>query len=290
MLYLLLILFAVSAQQKKDIQVKFVLAERSYNQFYRSDERSLIQKQSALKIADILNENFPFFHFTGNESDKKLFIYLTSKDKGATSKIHETGFKFSLPSEKNDNDGSLYFTFRTIEDFSKELPSSANLFIDEIISTFRNKLESNKAGMVGSVLSRVEVSDDYFILAVKTTGKDMDTIVTRFYIAPLNEEEFRIAKNSELRIVTTFGFDIFDNVDNVIDAKVISCIKNIEAAHSKYNLPLTYPERSLMMEIIDTANTSMSSNDTISKKVYLLNYLPLINTGLELALPSEISN
>jgi len=284
--YFIFILFAVHAQQKKDIQVKFILEEETYNQFYNDNERTNIESQCALQITDILNEDFPFFHFTTNGSDKKLFIYLTGKDKASTNKIHETGFKFHIPAETSENsDRKLYFTFRAIEDFKKELPVSSDLFIDEITSTFKTKLEQNKAEMVSTVLSRVEISDDYFVLIMNSNNG-----VKRLYIAPLNENEFRIARNSEFRIVTTLSFDIFANSDDIVDAKVISCIKNIESARTKYHLPVSYPERSLLMELTNTTNTTMTPVDTISKMVYLLNYLPLINTGMELASPSDISN
>ncbi len=280
---LIFITSSVFAQQKKTIQVKFELLEPSYTAFYVNTEIYRIKYQCASNIADLLNKEYAFFHFTTSDANKKLIIFLTSKDKLSSSKIHETGFKLQIPDSIQGD--LLYFTFRPIESYNKLLPTSVDLFIDEITSTFNAQLAKNSREMVSSVLSKYEVANDYFILVLKTNGN-----IKRYYIAPLNENKFRIAKNSELRIVTTLGSVIFDNTDGIVDAKVISCIKDIQAAQTKYNLPPTYPERSLLMEIIDTVNKPVDMNDTISKKVYLLNYLPLINSEMELSLPDGVSN
>ena len=280
---LIFITSSVFAQQKKTIQVMFELQEPSYTSFYVDSEIVRIKAQCASKIANLLNKEYAFFHFTTGDANKKLIIFLTSKDKLSSSKIHETGFKLQIVDATQGD--LLYFTFRPIESYNKLLPTSVDLFIDEITSTFNAQLAKNSREMVSSVLSRYEVSEDYFILVLKTNGS-----IKRYYIAPLNENEFRIAKNSELRIVTTLGSVIFENTDGIVDAKVISCIKNIQAARTKYNLPPTYPERSLLMEITDTVSKPAGMIDTISKKVYLLNYLPLINSEMELSVPDGVSN
>jgi hypothetical protein len=287
--FTLMMSFLMNAQQKKTIQVVFEVKEEAYVMNYGSADIGKMSQKCALQIAALLNDKFPLFRFSTKESPQKLLIFLTSKEKSSVDKLHEVGFKMLMKGSDTDNGSGtpLYWTFRPVSEYTLALPDSVNTFADEVVMSFTKNINADQGDIVGKVLSRVEVADDYFVLTKKLNNK------TRiFYIAPVNRDDYRIKKYSEFRVVTTMSDDIMGYIENDVVVKVINYIRDIQVARSKYHLPLTYPELSIVMtpEAKDEQPVDSVGTGVLSKKVYLLNYLPLQNTELELSTPVDLSN
>ncbi|RKD88353.1 hypothetical protein [Mangrovibacterium diazotrophicum] len=278
---LILIAFLISvqlfAENKKLIQVKFVITEPQYKSFYGA-EIPAIERDCSRLMADFLNSKFGFFQFQLNPGEATLKIELADSEQqaGAHSSLKEVGFKLSIePQVKPGIVETTYWVFRPVERYIEGLPDVRGEFVDEVIQTFRLGAQSSKEELVKNILSQVDVADDFYFIQAR-----------KLFVVPITKRESNIAELSRFQIVTKVS-DILGTMVLYDTTQVLMSIDNKEAIQH-YHLPATYTLGSLVLEKLKNSGQSFSGTDTIEKKIYILKHVPLPDSELELVSPETI--
>jgi len=272
----ILIPFANYAAEKKCIQVKFHITEEQYLGFLQNDEINFIEKESSILIADELSKKFGFFRFTIDSCINTLTIELADNEQNLSSAIglKEVGFKLiPLSSQELGVSNPVYWVFRPIERSIERLPDTKEDFVQEIFQTFKTGLEENKEAVVKNILSRIEVAEDFYFVENQ-----------KFCLIPISDIDNNIAKFSLIIIYTSVPRAGFGSEYTYDTTEVFNSIKNLEEAIREFNMPSNYPLRSVAVDKIskktEQALSAISETDSVNKKIFVLKYIPLVNSNI----------
>jgi len=272
------------AEEKKNIQVRFTITEPQYKNFYES-ETDLIEKKCSSLMVNFLNTTFGFFQFTLEPNQQILHIELTDNERNPSTRrtLKEVGFKMYIKQQGNlVNSEPVYWVFRPVERYIESLPDVKEEFIDEVFQTFKMGVANNKEQLVKNILSKVEVADNFYFLEDK-----------KWFILPLTEKENNIANLSLFLIITSVHDDLIGSKESEVITKVVGNIKK-EVAVQTNNLAVTYPIGSLVVEKdkndVEGIPIGLSNDSSIGKKIYILKYLPLVNSDIDIISPKTLTS
>ena len=272
------------AEEKKNIQVRFTITEPQYKTFYEA-ESELIERKCTSLMVDFLNTTYGFFQFTTETNQTILHIELTDNERnlGARRTLKEVGFKMYIKQQGNlVSSEPVYWVFRPVERYIESLPDVKEEFIDEVFQTFKIGVANNKEQLVKNILSKVEVADNFYFLEDK-----------KWFILPLTEKENNIANLSLFLIITSVHDDLIGSKESEVITKVVGNIKK-EVAVQTNNLPVTYPIGSLVVEKDKNDDEGipigLSNDNLIGKKIFILKYLPLVNSNIDIISPQTLTS
>jgi len=272
------------AEEKKNIQVWFTITEPQYKTFYEA-ETDLIERKCTSLMVDFLNTTYGFFQFTTETNQTILHIELTDNERNLSARrtLKEVGFKMYIKQQGNlVNSESVYWVFRPVERYIESLPDVKEEFIDEVFQTFKIGVANNKEQLVKNILSKVEVADNFYFLEDK-----------KWFILPLTEKENNIANLSLFLIITSVHDDLIGSKESEVITKVVGNIKK-EVAVQTNNLPVTYPIGSLVVEKDKNDDEGipigLSNDNLIGKKIFILKYLPLVNSNIDIISPQTLTS
>ncbi|HAQ18660.1 MAG TPA: hypothetical protein DCR40_05410 [Prolixibacteraceae bacterium] len=278
---ILLLSVNLSAEGKKTIQVRFTIAEKQYEKHFKLD-KGLIENRCSSLMADFLDETFGFFNFTTEENEHVLHIDLIDKEQNlsAHSGLKEVGFKVFVKQKENLGIAQpVFWVLRSADQDDEMLPDDKDIFINEIIQSFKRGVSNNKEALVKNILSKVEVADDFYFIQEK-----------KWFILPLGERDSNIADSSQFLIMTLVLDDLIGlKVSDKVTTVVLGPIKYWEVAKQKYNLPDSYPEGSLALERLPDGTIELPADfsqvGTKIKKIFILKHLPVDKTENEIISP-----
>ncbi|WP_163713873.1 hypothetical protein [Mangrovibacterium lignilyticum] len=280
-----MVLFAgqVFAEEKKPIQVKFIITEPQYKNFYEAEIKA-IEQQCSLLMIEFLNSTFGFFHFQAGAGESVLQIELADAEQnsGSHSALKEVGFKLTIkPQVKPGDSQSAYWVFRPVERYIEQLPDVREEFVDEIIQTFKLGALNSKEELVKDILSQVEVADDFYFIKEQ-----------KMFILPLAEKENNIANFSLFLIITSVPDLVFGTVESYDTTQVFAAIENMQEAVQRFHLPSNYPVGSLALKklkngLIELPEES-SGTSPVEKKIFILKHVPLPESELEIISPENL--
>lgn len=272
------------AEEKKNIQVRFTITEPQYKTFYEA-ETDLIERKCTSLMVDFLNTTYGFFQFTTETNQTILHIELTDNERNLSARrtLKEVGFKMYIKQQGNlVNAEPVYWVFRPVERYIESLPDVKEEFIDEVFQTFKIGVANNKEQLVKNILSKVEVADNFYFLEDK-----------KWFILPLTEKENNIANLSLFLIITSVHDDLIGSKESEVITKVVGNIKK-EVAVQTNNLPVTYPIGSLVVEKDKNDDEGipigLSNDNLIGKKIFILKYLPLVNSNIDIISPQTLTS
>ena len=272
------------AEEKKNIQVWFTITEPQYKTFYEA-ETDLIERKCTSLMVDFLNTTYGFFQFTTETNQTILHIELTDNERNLSARrtLKEVGFKMYIKQQGNlVSSEPVYWVFRPVERYIESLPDVKEEFIDEVFQTFKIGVANNKEQLVKNILSKVEVADNFYFLEDK-----------KWFILPLTEKENNIANLSLFLIITSVHDDLIGSKESEVITKVVGNIKK-EVAVQTNNLPVTYPIGSLVVEKDKNDDEGipigLSNDNLIGKKIFILKYLPLVNSNIDIISPQTLTS
>jgi len=272
------------AEEKKNIQVWFTITEPQYKTFYEA-ETDLIERKCTSLMVDFLNTTYGFFQFTTETNQTILHIELTANERNLSARrtLKEVGFKMYIKQQGNlVSSEPVYWVFRPVERYIESLPDVKEEFIDEVFQTFKIGVANNKEQLVKNILSKVEVADNFYFLEDK-----------KWFILPLTEKENNIANLSLFLIITSVHDDLIGSKESEVITKVVGNIKK-EVAVQTNNLPVTYPIGSLVVEKDKNDDEGipigLSNDNLIGKKIFILKYLPLVNSNIDIISPQTLTS
>jgi hypothetical protein len=272
------------AEEKKNIQVRFLITESQYKSFYEPETGTIEGECSSLMI-DFLNSTFGFFKFTAEPNQQVLYIELTDNERNLSSHqtLKEVGFKMYIKQQGNlVNTEPVYWIFRPVERYIESLPDLKEEFIDEVFQTFKIGVAGNKEQLVKNIFSKVEVADDFYFLADK-----------KWFILPLTEKGNNIANFSLFLIITSVQDELIGSRESEVITKVVGNIQK-DVAVATNNLAVTYPKGSLVVEKDkndgEEIPSGLSNGSSIGKKIFILKYLPLVNSDIDIVTPASLTS
>ena len=272
------------AEEKKNIQVWFTITEPQYKTFYEA-ETDLIERKCTSLMVDFLNTTYGFFQFTTETNQTILHIELTANERNLSARrtLKGVGFKMYIKQQGNlVSSEPVYWVFRPVERYIESLPDVKEEFIDEVFQTFKIGVANNKEQLVKNILSKVEVADNFYFLEDK-----------KWFILPLTEKENNIANLSLFLIITSVHDDLIGSKESEVITKVVGNIKK-EVAVQTNNLPVTYPIGSLVVEKDKNDDEGipigLSNDNLIGKKIFILKYLPLVNSNIDIISPQTLTS
>lgn len=291
---LIYILFCqnTQGQEKKPIQVKFKISYETYRKSYPASINK-IEDISGQKITNKLNNLFHFFHFQESQCRNKIVIELGSKTgNNATGQdSQETGFKINV---YNDsiliNSSPLYFTFRTPIENMNPLSGNISVFISDIAERFDGAISPKHSLIIKNLLSKISVTNDFYMICNMKS-----------FIIPVSYKEHKIDKRSKFLIVTEAPHPFFEHYSSSDTAIVVEFIYDLNKAINFYKVPEsssmreTFSDGCLFVKFIsgdqkflDSCQT-INSNSSVTKMVFLTEYVPYTNTDIMDITPDAFS-
>jgi len=251
------------AEAKKTIQVRFTITEPQYKKYFNPDTGTIENRCSAAMV-NILEKTFGFFHFTTMGNDHVLNIELIDKEGNfnSNSGLKEVGFNVYIKQQENQGSvAPVYWVFRSVEQSDLALPD-------------------NIEALVKNILSKVEVANDFYFV------KDLNR-----FIVPLTNKENNIANTSQFLLMALVPDELIGIMPSNVTTTVIGPLVNRESIIQKYNLPMTYPEGSLVVvkENVNSEETpiDLSNANVVEKKIFILKHSAFFDSDIKISPPNS---
>ncbi len=270
------------AEAKKTIQVRFTITEPQYKKYFNPDTGTIENRCSAAMV-NILEKTFGFFHFTTMGNDHVLNIELIDKEGNfnSNSGLKEVGFNVYIKQQENQGSvAPVYWVFRSVEQSDLALPDNIEVFVNEVIQAFIKGVSKNKEALVRNILSKVEVANDFYFV------KDLNR-----FIVPLTNKENNIANTSQFLLMALVPDELIGIMPSNVTTTVIGPLVNRESIIQKYNLPMTYPEGSLVVvkENVNSEETpiDLSNANVVEKKIFILKHSAFFDSDIKISPPNS---